>query len=210
MDEINNLNNTQLPQTPEENKPHRVAYVVLVLLVVIGGAAVYFNWFYKQPAPATIKPEATKQTANNTNSSTPSTLPPAQQLDLEKRTLLASGAIKLNPTTQSVPITIDKLPAVLKKFVDQSGSDLKIEQVQYEGGLTGYEISYVLKDIKMQDVSRRFQLTALNNKFEMLKGLRAERFGFAEYESAEYKIRVSYTLNEDDTVKVSINIINFQ
>ena len=207
MDEINNFNN---PQAPEENKSHRAAYVVLALLVVIGGAVAYFNWFYKQPAPVAVKPETTNQIANTKSTTTPPSLPPAQQLDLEKRALLATGIIKFNPIVQASPITTDQLPTVLKKFVDQSGSGLSIEQVQYEGGLTGYEIGYVLKDIKMQDVQRRFQIVFLNNKFEMLKDSRAEKFGFAEYESTEYKVRVSYALNEDNIVKISINIINIQ
>lgn len=210
MNEVNNYQNTQLPQTPLGNKPHRVSYIILVLLVVIGGAVAYFNWFYKQPAPVVVKPETTNQTIKNTSTSTPPTLPPAQQLDLEKRALLATSITKFNPIAEASPIGIDQLSTVLKKFVDQSGSGLKIEQVKYEGELTGYEISYVLKDIKMQDVQRRFQIVFLNNKFEMLKDSRAEKFGFAEYESAEYKVRVSYALNEDNAVTIGVNIINIQ
>ena len=197
MNEINNFRNTQLPQIQEDNKPYRASYVVLFVLIVIGGVATYFGWFYKP-------------VANNTSTSTPPVLSPTQQLDLEKRTLLASGIIKFNPVMETTPIAIGKLPEILKNFVDQSATDLTINQLKYEGGLTGFEIDYVLKDVKMQDVERRFQLTALNNKFEMLKGSRAERFGFSDYESAEYKVRVLYTLDEDNTVKINVNIINIQ
>ena len=137
-------------------------------------------------------------------------LSPAQQLDLEKRSLLNISTIKINPITQNIPITIDKLPEVLKKFIDQNETGLKIEQVKYEGGLTGYEINYTLKDIKMEEAERIFQVVSINNKFEMLEGLRKENFGFAEYKNAKYKIKVSYTLNEDKTIAININIINSQ
>lgn len=210
MDEINNFENIQIPQAPKGNKSYLAAYVVLVLLIVIGSAAVYFNWFYKPSAPKAVKPETANQTVNNKSASAPPILPPVQQLDLEKRALLTTGVIKIIPITEAAPIAIDSLPEIPKKFVDQSTNDLTINQVKYEGGLEGYEISYVLKDIKIQDVERRFQIIALNNNFEMLKGSRAERFGFAEYESAEYKVRVLYVLNEDDTVAININIFKSQ
>lgn len=186
-----------LPVVPPKNNAKK--YVLVLLVLIVAGVAIFafikkddlFNFVKKEEPTVVI-------------------LSPAQQLDLEKRTLLSSSVIKFNLITKNVPITINKLPEVLKKFVDESGSDLKIEEVKYEKGSGGFVIGYVLKDIKMEDVERRFQIITLNNKFEMLKGLRAERFGFTEYKNTEYEIRVSYTLNEDSTVTVNINIINIQ
>ncbi len=183
-----------LPVIPKKGNTKK--YVLVLLVLIVAGVAV-FAFVKKDSLMGLVKKE--EPTVN---------LSPARQLNLEKRSLLVSSTIKFDLVVQTVPIAIDKLPAVLKKFVDESGSDLKIEQVKYGGGSAGYEISYILKDIKMQDVERGFQIIALGNKFEMLKGLRAEMFGFADYKNAEYEVRVSYILNEGSMVIININIIN--
>lgn len=131
------------------------------------------------------------------------------RLKIEKDSLLANSVIKIGGVTQSKQISIDQLPQVIRGFADQGEEDLIINQVQYDDGSNGYEISYVLSGISLADAEKRFQIS-FGDKFELLKGQRAETSGFSDYKNSEFGIEIIYFSNSNGLIMVNIKIINIK
>lgn len=198
MDEINNFENTPIQQVQVENKSNYVAYIVLIALIIVGGVATYFNFFY-QPI------------ANNTNSLTLPILSSAQEkihsVAYYENLVLQETKLNITSIINQKDILQTNLPIDLQKFILGNQSNLVTQEVIYANKQTGFVISYQVSTITLIDLMHDFINIATKYHWSFLGGQRAELASILEYENNQYEMRILYSTESNSSpVKIFIQI----
>lgn len=131
--------------------------------------------------------------------------------DTTKTTLLSRAQINFPPIRSAALVSLDSFPKDLGFLFFHSPEKIRVEKLIYENNQTGYGIIYNVTDYSLKAVYDQYSFTFRNNpEYKLVGEIRAANnlFGFNEWESQTYSLRVNNTYIEDSkNVEVNIQLL---
>jgi len=180
------------PPTPAPKK--RLGSIIWVILLIILAAAVLIfltlhnkKNIQQEPSPNQIQTQ------------------PTDTMEAERALMLGSSKIKFPTITKAEVVASSTLPAEVASLVHGGASNLQVEKITYGPQGIGYRINYKIPASDMQPLYYSFD-TNPRTGYKLLLGLRNLYFSLVELQTANFQIRISLSMTDNNLGQVQIII----